>query len=181
MTTRGSPRSRTDIVRDGRFVGYLTSRETAQELHHMVPDAPESSNGTMRANEWNRMPLIRMTNINLLPGAWKLEDMIADTERGLFLDMNRSWTIDDKRLNFQFGTEVAWEIRDGKLGQLYKDPIYTGITPEFWDSCDAICDDWTVWGLPNCGKGQPSQLGHVGHGAAPPASATSACWEVANH
>ncbi len=85
-----------------------------------------------------------MTNINLLPGAWKLEDLIADTERGLFLDMNRSWSIDDKRLNFQFGTEVAYEIRDGKLGQLYKDPIYTGITPEFWNSCDAIRDDDAV-------------------------------------
>jgi TldD protein len=119
----------------------------------------------MRANDWNRLPLIRMTNINLAPGPWKVNDLIADTENGLYLDMNRSWSIDDKRLNFQFGCEVAYEIKDGKLGQMLKDPIYTGITPEFWNSCDAICDDWTLWGLPNCGKGQPAQLSHVGHGA----------------
>ncbi len=161
----GVPAQRTDIVKDGRFVGYITSREDAQKLHRIRPDAPETSNGTMRANDWNRLPLIRMTNINLLPGDWKVDDLIADTENGLYLDMNRSWSIDDKRLNFQFGCEVAYEIKNGKLGQMYKDPIYTGITPEFWNSCDAISDDWTLWGLPNCGKGQPSQLGHVGHGA----------------
>ncbi|MGH2541317.1 MAG: TldD/PmbA family protein, partial [Ardenticatenaceae bacterium] len=149
----GVPAQHSDIVKDGRFVGYLTSRESAQALHELVPAAPGTSNGTMRANDWNRLPLIRMTNINLLPGVWRLEDLIADTERGLYLDMNRSWSIDDKRLNFQFGTEVAYEIKDGKVGQLYKDAIYTGITPEFWNSCDAICDeaDWTLWGLPNCG------------------------------
>jgi TldD protein len=82
---------------------------------------------------------------------------------------NRSWSIDDRRLNFQFGTELAWEIKNGKRGALLKNATYTGLTPEFWRSCDAIAnrDEWVVWGTPNCGKGQPSQTMHTGHGASP--------------
>lgn len=165
----GVPAQCTDIVRNGQFVGYLTSRETAQRLHGLNPAAPVSSNGTMRAANWNRIPLIRMTNINLLPGEWELDDLLADTDGGLYLEMNRSWSIDDRRLNFQFGTEVAREIKGGKLGKLYKNASYTGITPDFWSRCDAICSEryWSVWGTPNCGKGQPPQMAHVGHGAAP--------------
>ena len=85
------------------------------------------------------------------------------------METNRSWSIDDRRLNFQFGTELAREIKNGKLGDLVKNATYTGITPQFWGSCDAIGepDEWTVWGLPNCGKGEPVQTGHVGHGASP--------------
>ena len=123
----------------------------------------------MRADGWNRIPLIRMTNINLEPGEWTLEQMIADTEEGLFLTTNRSWSIDDKRINFQFGTEIGWEIKNGKLGEMVKNPTYTGITPNFWNSCDAIAnrDHWEMWGTPNCGKGEPGQIAHVGHGTAP--------------
>ncbi len=123
----------------------------------------------MRADGWNHIPLIRMTNINLEPGDWTLEDLIADTDDGILMQTNRSWSIDDRRWNFQFGTEIAWEIRGGKRGALLKNATYSGITPQFWGSCDAVCnrDEWTVWGLPNCGKGQPSQTMHVGHGAAP--------------
>lgn len=159
----GIPAQRTDIVRQGKFVGYLTSRETAQEL------GLGRSNGCMRADGWNRLPLIRMTNINLLPGTWELDDLVTDTDEGVFLDTNRSWSIDDKRLNFQFGTEAAWEIKGGKKGRLLKNAIYTGTTPEFWRACDAICNEnhWTMWGTPNCGKGQPPQTAHTGHGAAP--------------
>jgi len=165
----GVPAQRTDIIKDGLFVGYLTSRETAQQLYEINPAAPATSNGTMRADGWNRIPLIRMTNINLLPGEWEFDDLVADTDRGLYLEMNRSWSIDDKRLNFQFGTEVAREITGGKFGRLYRNAIYTGITPEFWRRCDAICNEryWDVWGTPNCGKGQPPQFAHVGHGASP--------------
>jgi len=110
-----------------------------------------------------------MTNINLEPGGWKFDDLIADTDDGIFMQTNKSWSIDDKRLNFQFGTEIAWEIKKGKLGAMLKNATYTGMTPEFWAGCDAICDasHWTVWGIPNCGKGQPPQVAHVGHGAAP--------------
>ncbi|HWR81690.1 MAG TPA: metallopeptidase TldD-related protein, partial [Candidatus Deferrimicrobium sp.] len=110
-----------------------------------------------------------MTNINLEPGQWAFDDLIADTKDGIFFDVNKSWSIDDRRLNFQFGTEAAWEIKNGKLGRMYKNPVYTGITPEFWNSCDAVCNEkhWHVWGLPNCGKGEPMQLMAVAHGAAP--------------
>lgn len=159
----GVPAKRTDIVKNGRFVGYMTSRETAQELNL------GASNGTMRADGWNRIPLIRMTNVSLLPGTWNLDDLIADTDDGVYFDTNRSWSIDDKRLNFQFGTELAYEIKNGKKTRLLKNAIYTGITPNFWRSCDAVCNDknWVVWGTPNCGKGQPGQVAHTGHGAAP--------------
>ena len=158
----GVPAQRTPIIRDGMFVGYLTSRETAVHLG-------QRSNGTMRADGWNAVPLIRMTNINLEPGEWEFEDLIADTDKGIYMVMNKSWSIDDKRLNFQFGTEIAYEIASGKLGRMLKNATYTGVTPQFWHSCDAICNEkhWSVWGTPNCGKGQPSQVAHVGHGAAP--------------
>jgi TldD protein len=158
----GIPAQSTPIVRDGLFLDYLTSRETAAALG-------KRSNGTMRADGWNRIPLIRMTNVSIEPGEWTLADMIADTDNGIYMETNRSWSIDDKRLNFQFGTEVGREIKNGKLGDLVKNPTYTGITPRFWGSCDAIGnqDEWVVWGTPNCGKGQPEQVAHTGHGAAP--------------
>ncbi|MFN8522611.1 MAG: TldD/PmbA family protein [Chloroflexota bacterium] len=155
----GIPAQRTVIVDRGTFRNYLTSRETATKIG-------ETSNGTMRADGWNRIPLIRMTNINLEPGPWAFQDLVADTDRGIYMETNRSWSIDDRRLNFQFGTQIAWEIVGGKLGRMLKNPSYTGITPEFWGSCDAICREWQVWGTPNCGKGQPGQTMHVGHGAA---------------
>jgi TldD protein len=158
----GTKAQRVPIISNGILMNLLTSRETA---HHLKKE----SNGTMRADGWNRIPLIRMTNINLEPGAWTLEQMIADTEEGLFLTTNRSWSIDDKRINFQFGTEIGWEIKKGKLGEMVKNPTYTGITPKFWNSCDAIAnrDHWQMWGTPNCGKGEPGQVAHVGHGTAP--------------
>ncbi len=159
----GVPAQRTEIVRNGIFVGYLTSRETARQL------GLGQSNGTMRADGWARPPIIRMTNINLLPGTWNVNDLIADTDDGIWLETNRSWSIDDKRLNFQFGTELAWEIKGGKKTRMLKNATYTGITPEFWQSCDAVCNEkaWVIWGTPNCGKGQPPQVAHTGHGAAP--------------
>jgi TldD protein len=165
----GVPAGKTDIVRNGIFVGYLTSRETATQLRRIHPDAPARSNGAMRADGWNRIPLIRMTNISLQPGEWTLEDLIADTDDGIYMITNKSWSIDDKRLNFQFGTEMAYQIVNGQLGQMLKNATYTGITPRFWGGCDAICDadHWHVWGTPNCGKGQPGQIAHTGHGAAP--------------
>jgi TldD protein len=158
----GIKAQRVPIISQGILTNLLTSRETA---HHLGKE----SNGTMRADGWNRIPLIRMTNINLEPGDWTLEQMIADTEEGLFLTTNRSWSIDDKRINFQFGTEIGWKIKSGKLGEMVKNPTYTGITPKFWNSCDAIAnrDHWQMWGTPNCGKGEPGQVAHVGHGAAP--------------
>ncbi|HWE62754.1 MAG TPA: TldD/PmbA family protein [Chloroflexota bacterium] len=158
----GVPAQRTPIVKDGMLVGYLTSREFAQRLG--IPNM-----GAARADGWNRIPLIRMTNISIEPGDWRFDDLIADTDTGIYMETNRSWSIDDQRLNFQFGTQVAYEVNGGKLGALLKNATYTGITPQFWRSMDAICnrDAYTVWGTPNCGKGVPQQIAHTGHGAAP--------------
>ena len=159
----GVPAQSTPIIRDGLFAGYLTSRETAAAINQ------PRSNGTMRAEAWNRIPLIRMTNVSLLPGKGKLADLIASTDDGIYMETNRSWSIDDRRYNFQFGTEIGWEIKGGKKTRMLKNPSYGGITTEFWNSCDAICapEEWTLWGTPNCGKGQPMQTMGTGHGASP--------------
>ncbi|MFW9888644.1 MAG: TldD/PmbA family protein [Candidatus Thorarchaeota archaeon] len=155
----GVKAKRVELVREGLFVGYQSSRETAAQI-----GLKESSAG-MRADRPQRIPLIRMTNINLEPNGWKRDEIIEETKRGILMSTNRSWSIDDKRINFQFGTEIAWEIVNGELGQIYRNPTYTGITPEFWGEMDASSkDDWKLWGVPNCGKGQPLQIMYVGHG-----------------
>lgn len=153
---------RVDIVREGVFTDYLSSREGAAVLGG-------KSNGSMRAEGWNRLPIVRMSNICIEPGDVSLEDLIADTKDGLLLSTNRSWSIDDLRLNFQFGAEIAYEIRNGKVGRVFKNPVYYGITPKFWASCDAVCSkaDWRMWGLNSCAKGEPLQVVSVGHGASP--------------
>lgn len=158
----GVPAQRVFLVKEGIFSNYLTSRETAYVLG-------QRSNGTMRAESWNKIPLIRMTNINLEPKSGKLDDLIADTKDGVMFATNKSWSIDDLRLNFQFGCEIGYVIKNGKIRGICKNPVYTGITPEFWNSCDAICgkEEWHVWGVPNCGKGEPMQIARVGHGTAP--------------
>lgn len=159
----GVPAQRIPIITKGIFQNFLSSRDTASVLG-------QTSNGTARADGWARIPIVRMTNINLLPGDMELDELIAGVEDGLFLSVNKSWSIDDRRLNFQFGCEVAYEIKDGKLtGKMYKNPVYTGITPEFWRSCDGVANEkyWQLYGTPNCGKGEPGQTAHVGHGSAP--------------
>ena len=165
----GVPAQRTFLVKKGIFEDYITSRDTVGLLNKLNPKYNKPSNGTVRAESWDKMPMIRMTNINLEPGEGSLEELISDTKYGIFMSTNRSWSIDDKRYNFQFGTEIGWEVKNGKIGRMLKNPTYQGITPKFWNSCDAICgkDEWTIWGTPNCGKGQPSQIMHTGHGASP--------------
>jgi TldD protein len=153
------------IITKGLFTGYLSSRETAHNI------GLNRSGGTVRAEGWNRLPMIRMTNVSLLPGEkpLSLEQLIASTDRGILMQTNRSWSIDDKRYNFQFGCEIGWEIKNGKRVRMLKNPSYSGITTEFWNSLEAICskDEWTLWGTPNCGKGQPQQVMGTGHGASP--------------
>jgi len=153
------------IITNGLFTGYLSSRETAQTI------GLERSGGTLRAESWNRLPMIRMTNVSILPGEKPLsfDQLISDTDDGIYMETNKSWSIDDKRFNFQFGCEIGWEIKHGKRTRVLKNPSYSGITTEFWNSLDAICsrDEWTLWGTPNCGKGQPQQVMGTGHGAAP--------------
>jgi TldD protein len=155
----GTPAKQVDLVRKGIFVGYQSSRETASLLDL------EGSSGGMRADSPLTLPLIRMTNINLLPGDWKAEEVIEDTQDGVLMETNRSWSIDDRRVNFQFGTEIGWRIKNGSRESMVRNPTYTGNTPVFWGSCDAVTnDDWRMWGTPNCGKGVPGQVMYVGHG-----------------
>jgi TldD protein len=159
----GVPARREPIVSAGILEGFLDSRETASLL------GGGGGGGSMRADGWSRMPLVRMTNLHLEPGEGTLDDLVADVDDGILLGTNKSWSIDDKRLNFQFGTQVAWEIKNGKRGRLLRDATYMGVTPEFWGSLDALAgkEEWTMGGLTNCGKGQPGQSAHVSHGAPP--------------
>jgi TldD protein len=158
----GVPAQRTDIIRAGQFTGYMTSRETAGAV------GEARSNGCMRADGWARLPLIRMTNVSLLAGTQSLDEVFGMGD-GIYMETNRSWSIDDKRYNFQFGCEIGWEIRGGKRVRMLKNPSYSGITTEFWNACSAIAgpEHWTLWGVPNCGKGQPEQVMGTGHGASP--------------
>ena len=153
------------IITKGRFEGYLSSRDTAAMIGR------SRSGGHMRAAGWARVPIVRMSNVSILPGDEPLsfDELIGSTDNGIYMETNRSWSIDDKRYNFQFGCEAAWEIKGGKLGRMLRNPSYSGISTEFWNSMDAICDrrQWTLWGTPNCGKGQPEQSMGTGHGAAP--------------
>jgi TldD protein len=158
----GVPARREPIVEAGVLRCFLTSRETAARLGAGV-------GGSMRADGWNRMPLVRMTNLHLEPGEGSFDDLLADVDEGIYMETNRSWSIDDKRLNFQFGTQAAWEIRRGRLGRMLRDATYTGMTPPFWRSLDAVAgpEEWRLLGGTNCGKGQPGQLAHVSHGCSP--------------
>jgi TldD protein len=158
----GVPARREAIVQEGVLRGFLSSRETAAQIG-------AGSGGSMRADGWSRMPLVRMTNLHLEPGEGSFEDLLADVDDGLYMETNKSWSIDDKRLNFQFGTQIAWEIKKGKLGRMLRDATYTGVTPLFWGKLDAVAgpDEWQLFGLTNCGKGQPGQEAHVSHGASP--------------
>jgi len=161
----GTRARRVDIVREGVWVGVLSGRDSAglAGLAGMTPG------GMVRADGWARLPMVRMTNVGILPGDSSLDEMVADTADGVYMETNRSWSIDDKRLNFQFGCEVGREIKGGKLGRLLRNPTYTGITPRFWGSLDRLGgpDEWIFWGTPNCGKGQPIQIGHTGHPSVP--------------
>jgi TldD protein len=161
----GVPATRTPLVERGMLTGTLSDRQSAGAI------GLDRSGGCARAEGFARQPIVRMTNVSIEPGAaGSLAGLIADTEDGaLYLESNRSWSIDDRRWQFQFATEVAREIRGGRLGRLYRNPLYAGITPEFWGSLDAVCGprEWRLWGLTNCGKGEPGQLMHVSHGTSP--------------
>jgi TldD protein len=156
----GTPAAPRDAVREGTWVGVLAGRDSARV-------AGLDYAGSVRADGWARLPMVRMTNVGLEPGPHTLDEIIATTDDGIYMDMNRSWSIDDKRLNFQFGCEVGWEVRNGKLGRMLRNPTYTGIGPVFWRSMDMLSSEIVSWGTPNCGKGQPGQVGHTGHPAAP--------------
>jgi TldD protein len=154
----GTAAAARDAVREGIWVGVLAGRDSAAM-------AGLDYGGSVRADGWARLPMVRMTNVGLQPGSHSLDEMIAATDDGILMDLNRSWSIDDRRLNFQFGCEIGWEIKKGRLGRMIRNPTYTGIGPRFWRSMDMVGDTVTPWGTPNCGKGQPGQTGHTGHPA----------------
>jgi TldD protein len=158
----GTPAGSVDIVRNGIWTGVLAGRDSAAV-------AGLGYGGMVRADGYARLPMVRMTNVGLLPGEHSLEEIIAATDDGILMDSNRSWSIDDRRLNFQFGCEYGWEIKGGKRTRMLRNPTYTGISPTFWGSLDMLgnSSEWTFWGTPNCGKGQPGQAGHTGHPAIP--------------
>jgi TldD protein len=158
----GVAAQRTQLVKDGIFRGYLSGRESAAALG-------EESSGAARADGWQRIPLVRMTNLCLEPGDSSLARMISETKRGVLMDMTKSVSIDEQRMNFRLGAEAGWEIRDGKIGRLLKNATYTGVTPTFWGNCDALggSDEFMVHGIPSCNKGEPLQVAHIGHGTVP--------------
>jgi TldD protein len=158
----GSKSVISDIIRRGKLAGFEMSRDTARTIGR-------ESNACVRAQSWMHVPMIRMCNLNLLPGTTPFEELFADIRSGVYMEANRSWSIDDRRLNFQFGCQIGWEIRNGKRGRMLKNPTYGGVTPRFWQSCDAIGDaaSWFAWGTPNCGKGEPIQSGRTTQAAAP--------------
>jgi len=159
----GVPGQNIVLIDKGNFTGFQTSRDNAAVIS-------QKSSGAGLADGWHNLPIVRMTNINLLPGSGTPDELIAGIEYGFLFDENKSWSIDDLRINFQFACEIAREIKDGKLtGKIFKNPIYSGITTEFWGSCDGIASKeyWELVGVPNCGKGQPMQVMRVSHGSSP--------------
>jgi len=159
----GVPAQNVTLVDKGKFTAFQTSRDYARKV------GLNSSGGGL-SDGWRNLPIVRMTNINLLPGDFTLDELIAGVDYGFIFDENKSWSIDDLRVNFQFACELAREIKDGKLtGRIFKNPIYSGKTTEFWGSCDgtANADFWELVGVPNCGKGQPMQVARVSHGSSP--------------
>ena len=163
-TTRASPARRTTLVDAGDLRAALSDRESAAAI------GLGASGGCARADGFARQPIVRMTNVSLEPGhGGTLEDLIAGTDDGVYFETNRSWSIDDRRLQFQFAAEVGREIRGGELGRLYRNPSYAGVTPRFWGGLEAVgsAPAWRLWGLTNCGKGEPGQVMAVSHGAAP--------------
>jgi len=153
---------RADLIRDGIMVNYLSSRETAARIG-------KKSTAAMRANSWSNVPIVRISNINLVPGDKSFEDILSGIDRGIYMDTVKSWSIDDERRYFQFGCEIGWLIEGGRLTAPIKNPTYSGCTVDFWNKCAAIADQdsYRIWGTPNCGKGQPGQNARTAQGASP--------------
>ncbi|OIO03589.1 MAG: peptidase C69 [Elusimicrobia bacterium CG1_02_56_21] len=151
------------IVKDGILSGYMTNREFCGKI------GKKRSRGSCRADGYSNIPITRICNLSLMPGSTPLEQLVGEVKNGIMMENNMSWSIDQKRLNFQFGCEIGWLIKNGKKTKMVKNPTYQGITPEFWGSCDAIADhqQWRLWGVANCGKGQPGQTAMMCHGSSP--------------
>jgi TldD protein len=151
------------IVEEGIFRGYSTSREVAG----MIGDS--RSRGSCRADSWRSVPIVRIANVGLEPGKATFDELFDGVKDGIYIEGSGSFSIDQRRYNFQFGGDCFWEIKNGKRGAMLKNVIYNGITPEFWNSCDAVAnkDFWRQYGFITCGKGQPGQSGWMTHAASP--------------
>jgi len=153
------------IVEKGVFKNYSTGREFA----HYVDE--QRSRGSCRADHWSSIPIVRIPNLFLMPNKNELtpEELIGDIKHGLYFEGMDSFSIDQRRLNFQFGGNAVWEIKNGKKVGMIKSALYQSRTPTFWNACDAICDErfWSAHGVMNCGKGDPMQIAQMTHGAAP--------------
>jgi TldD protein len=161
----GVPGQRWEIVKDGIFQTYSTGREFARYI------GEERSRGCCRADHWSSIPIVRIPNLFLMPGKVALspDELIGDIKHGLYFEGMDSFSIDQWRLNFQFGGNAVWEIRNGKKAGMLKAALYQSRTPTFWNACDATCDasHWRAHGITNCGKGDPMQVAQMTHGAAP--------------
>lgn len=151
------------IVEEGVFRGYSTNREVASAI------GDKRSRGSCRADSWRSVPIVRIANIGLEPGEETLDSLFDGVKNGIYVEGRGSFSIDQRRYNFQFGGDAFWEIKDGKRGAMLKNVIYNGITPEFWGSCDGVAnrDHWRQYGFITCGKGQPGQSGWMTHAASP--------------
>ena len=150
------------LIERGVFVGYLMSRESAAELGL-------TSNGTSRASTWKGIPSPRLSNLCLVPGSSTLQQLISETDKGLYIETSKGADIDDKRLTFSFMGDRGWKIEKGKIVGLVKNPVIYGETPSFWRSCSGVAgpDEDRVTGLAGCGKGQPWQHIATGQGGPP--------------
>ncbi|MBX3306561.1 MAG: TldD/PmbA family protein [Nitrospira sp.] len=150
-----------DVIRDGIFVGYCTNREVAPKI------GATRSRGSNRADGWGSVPIVRIANIGLEPGSATVDQLIADVKRGIYIEGHGSYSIDQRRYNFQFGGDAFWLIEHGRRTHMLRDVIYHGITPEFWKSCDGVADRSARrrYGFITCGKGQPGQSGWMTHAA----------------
>jgi len=153
------------LIKNGILQGYSTTRSTAHYI------AEERSRGCSYADSWRSVPILRMPNVSIEPGTedLSLEKLIQDTENGIIVDGMGSFSIDHQRINFQFGGDAVWRIRNGKKANMLRQFTYQSHNPEFWNSVDAICgkDEWRKEGVVNCGKGQPMQRAQLTHGSSP--------------
>ena len=157
----GTPASRTPLIVEGIVRNTLSSRDSAARAGLDVT-------GAARSDGWGYLPVCFSTHVHLEPGEGSLDELLERLGTGYYLDDNRSWSIDNRRLNFQFGSEVAYEVTNGRRGRLLKNFSYGGVTPQFWGAVEAVAGPEEVrnFGYP-CGKGEPKQWGFLSHGAAP--------------
>ena len=156
------------LIEGGILRAFLSSRDTAAQTGLPVT-------ASVRAQDWSSVPMVRITNIVLAPHEGTLASIVADTKDGVHLSGLRSWSIDDHRLNFQFGPQIGYEIKNGKRGRIFKQPTYTGVSPHFWGSLDRVggAADFMVWGTPTAARANPNRTGARRRPAASRVSAAS--------